>query len=143
MVVIKQLKEGSLEIFDAIRYLVAQLDKDYKPLSNRDIEEMLSSPNCFIFVAKTSRNAIVGMVTLIVYRIPYTKKAVLEDLVVDKKFRGQGIGTKLIKAVIAKAKKTGVFVIDFTSKPTRESANQLYKKLGFKPRETNAYRLTL
>lgn len=143
MVTIEQLKKGSPLAFDAIRHLVVLLDKDYKPLSNGDIKEMLGSPNCFIFVAKTSQNKIVGMATLIIYRIPYTKKAVLEDLVVDKKFRGQGLGTKLIKTVIAKAKKTGAFVIDFTSKPTRESANNLYKKLGFKQRETNAYRLNL
>lgn len=143
MVTIEQLKKGTFDIFDAIRHLVAQLDNDYKPLSNRDIKEMLDSPNCFIFVAKTSQNKIVGMATLVVYRIPYTKKAVLDDLVVDKKFRGQGIGTKLLKTVIAKAKKTGAFVIDFTSKPTRESANNLYKKLGFKQRETNIYRFDL
>lgn len=143
MVTIEQLKKGSSDTFDAIHHLVALLDKDYKPLLDKDIKEMLDSPNCFIFVAKTSQSKIVGMATLVVYRIPYTKKAVLEDLVVDKNFRGQGIGTKLIKTVIAKAKKTDAFVIDFTSRPTRESANNLYKKLGFKQRETNVYRLNL
>lgn len=142
MITIKQLKKSSPDIFDAIRRLTAQLDKDYKPLSDDDIKAMIAAKNCFIYVARF-QNKIVGMATLIVYRIPYTKKAILEDVVVDEKFRGQSIGTKLIKTAIAKAKKTGAYVIDFTSRPSRESANRLYKKLGFKKRETNAYRLSL
>ena len=142
MITVKQVKKGSPDIFDAIRSLTAQLDKDYKPLSDDDIKAMVTMDNCFIFVA-CFQDKIVGMATLIAYRIPYTKKAVLEDVVVDKQFRGQGIGTKLINTAIAKARKTGAFFIDFTSRPTRESANRLYKKLGFKIRETNVYRLLL
>ncbi|MDO8461045.1 MAG: GNAT family N-acetyltransferase, partial [bacterium] len=65
------------------------------------------------------------------------------DIVVDKEFRGQGIGTKLIKTAIVKARDADAFTIDFTSRPSRESANLLYKKLGFKQRETNVYRLEL
>ncbi len=139
-ITIEQVKKSSPDICNAIRSLTTQLDEDYKPLSDDDIKGMINSEGCFIFAAR-SQNKIVGMITLIIYRIPYTKKAVLEDVVVDEDFRGQGIGTKLIQTAIAKAKKTGAFIIDFTSRPNRESANRLYKKLGFKQRETNVYRL--
>lgn len=142
MITIKQLKKGSPDVFDAIRSLTAQLDKDYQPLSDDDIKAMINSKNCFLFVARF-QNKIVGMATLIVYRIPYIKKAILEDVVVDEKFRRQGIGTKLIETAIFKAKKAGAFFIDFTSRPNREEANRLYNKLGFKLRETNAYRRQL
>ena len=141
-IIIKQLKKSSPDICNAIRSLTTQLDEDYKPLSDDDIKGMINSEGCFIFAAH-SQNKIIGMATLIVYRIPYIKKAILEDVVVDEKFRGQGIGTKLIKTAIAKAKKEGAFTIGLTSRPNRESANHLYKKLGFKQKETNIYLLEL
>ncbi len=140
---IEQIKKYSPDVAESIHNLVKQLDDNYKPLSVQDIKDMLSSKNCFLVVAKNSQNKIVGMITLIIYRTPYTKKGILEDVVVDVDFRKQGIGTKLIQKAISKAKEEGVSSVHFTSKPSRESANQLYGKLGFKKRETNVYRLQL
>jgi ribosomal protein S18 acetylase RimI-like enzyme len=80
------------------------------------------------------------MILLLVYRIPYVRKAYLDDLVVDKAFRGKGLGTKLIEYVIAYAKSHGAAYLDFTSKPERAEGNRLYKELGFTLRETNVYR---
>lgn len=143
IITIEQVRKYSLTIFEAIHNLVKQLDKNYKPFSIQDMQNMLNSKDCFFFVARNSQNRTVGMITLIIYRIPYIKKGVLEDIVVDQKFRRQGIGTKLIETAVKKAKNEGAFVIDFTSRPTRLSANQLYKKLGFEQRKTNVYRLQL
>ena len=30
--------------------------------------------------------------------------------------------------------------VDLTSRPSREAANRLYQRLGFRPRQTNIYR---
>jgi ribosomal protein S18 acetylase RimI-like enzyme len=37
----------------------------------------------------------------------------------------------------------GCRTVDLTSRPSREAANRLYQRAGFKPRETNVYRLEL
>ena len=97
-----------------------------------------------VFVARELvNNKIVGMLTLIVYRIPVWKKGWIEDLVVDKDYRNKGIGTKLIKHAVKNAKALGVSSLNFTSSPQREDANRLYHKLGFKKRDTSVYEIEL
>jgi len=63
----------------------------------------------------------VGMLTLIIYRVPFGVRARIEDVVVDAAMRGKGIGEAL------------------TSNPKREAANRLYQRLGFKHWQTNIY----
>ena len=46
----------------------------------------------------------------------------------------------LTNAAAAEAQRQGVRSLDLTSRPSREAANALYRKLGFQLRETNVYR---
>jgi len=137
---IEQLTTFSSEDAEAIRQLAAKIGPNFKPLSDLDFQEMLASPTTHLFVARPPKGQIVGMVTLILYRIPYVKKAYIDDLVVDEAYRGQGIASELMKTVVVLAKDLGASHIDFTARPRRE-ANKLYEKLGFKKRDTNVYRL--
>jgi len=139
---IEQLKSANDAVVDQIKRLTALLGEGNRPLSGDDIESMLNSSCNFFFVAKNPEGKIVAMATLIVYRIPYVKKSIIEDVVVDKDSRGQGIGTNLISVLIKKAKAENVSYIDLTSRPSRQEGNKLYEKLGFKKRDTNVYRLT-
>jgi ribosomal protein S18 acetylase RimI-like enzyme len=45
--------------------------------------------------------------------------------------------------MIAHARALGCKTIELTSRPTREAANHLYRKLGFEIRDTNVYRFNL
>jgi ribosomal protein S18 acetylase RimI-like enzyme len=45
--------------------------------------------------------------------------------------------------LIALAREYDAEKIELTSNPKRTAANHLYRKLGFKLRETNHYRMTL
>jgi ribosomal protein S18 acetylase RimI-like enzyme len=60
--------------------------------------------------------------------------------VVDEAVRGQGVGAALNRAAIERAQRAGARTVDLTSRPTREAANRLYQRLGFRPRDTNVYR---
>lgn len=139
---IEQLKNSSADIVLQLNHLLTQLDKTAKPLSIEDVYEMVESLTNSLFVARDgiSKN-IIGMITLIVYRIPFTKKGILEDLVVDQVYRGKGIGATLMNHAIHKAREAGVSYLDFTSRPQREAANKLYERLGFQKRDTNVYRI--
>ena len=77
----------------------------------------------------------------IIYRIPYVKKAYLDDLIVDPEFRGHGIGSALMKHATNFSREKGAAYVDFTARPRREDSNGLYEKLGFKKRDTNVYRV--
>jgi GNAT superfamily N-acetyltransferase len=55
----------------------------------------------------------------------------LEDVYVDEKYRGQGIGSKLIQNIIETAKERNCYKLIATSRSTREQVHKLYKKFGF------------
>ena len=138
--IIEELKNFSPEMSDQIRALTRQIGTNFKELTDQDIKDMLSSTSNRLIVAQTG-GKIVGMVTLLLFRIPYTKKAYIDDLVVDGSFRGHGLGTQLMEKALATAKEWGAAYVDFTARPDRVAGNSLYEKLGFKKRDTNVYRL--
>lgn len=69
-------------------------------------------------------------------------RAHIEDVVTDENCRGKGIASSLLREAIDRANKIKAKTIDLTSRPEREAANRLYKKLGFVQRDTNVYRYT-
>lgn len=138
---IEQLTNFSPSDADAIRTLASQLGSYSKTLSDADLREMITSPMHTLLVAREKKEKkIVGMVMFVSYRIFYLKKAYIDDLVVSPDYRGKKIGSQLLMKAVALAEKSGAAYVDFTAHPKRDS-NKLYEKLGFKVRETNAYRL--
>lgn len=71
------------------------------------------------------------------------RQAVVEDMIVDEKYRGRGLGEKILLDLIKWAKGQGVEVVELTTNPKRIAANALYQKVGFKLHETNHYLLKL
>jgi len=55
----------------------------------------------------------------------------LEDVFVDEKMRGQGIGTALLNQVIAKAQELGCYKLVATSRYGRDEVHKMYEKRGF------------
>jgi ribosomal protein S18 acetylase RimI-like enzyme len=81
--------------------------------------------------------------TLVIFRTPTGSRAWIEDVVVDESARGQGAGEALVTEAVRLASDSGARTVDLTSRPSRESANRLYEKIGFQARETNVYRYDL
>ena len=56
----------------------------------------------------------------------------------------EGVQNKISTGLkIGSARDNGAITVDLTSRPSRESANRLYKRMGFEQRDTNVYRFTL
>src|SRR6185436_132613 len=128
---IEHITSFSPELAQDIRRLAKFVGNNYKELTDEDVREMITSSVTTILVAK-SEGRIVGMITVVVYRIPYIRKAYLDDLVVDEAYRGQGIGTMLLEEAVTYAKEKGAAYVDFTARPRRAESNGLYEKMGFK-----------
>jgi ribosomal protein S18 acetylase RimI-like enzyme len=64
----------------------------------------------------------------------------IEDVVVDEKWRGHGIGEALTQACLGFAQQAGCPQVMLTCNPGRTAANRLYQRMGFEPRTTNLYR---
>lgn len=129
-------------IVDAVTRLVPQLSRSAPPPTTEELGEVVASPASDLFIALDDGGTVVGMATLVTFRIPTGMRSWIEDVVVDETGRGQGIGMALTQAMIDRAVELGSRTVDLTSRPSREAANRMYQKIGFVPRETNLYRYT-
>ena len=127
------------DLVAAFQRLIPQLSKSNPAPTKDQLESIVSSDSSHLLIAKTD-GVIVGSLTLVIFRIPTGIRAWIEDVVVDADARGKGVGEALNVFALAEAKRQGATTVDLTSRPTREAANRLYQRLGFKVRETNVYR---
>lgn len=125
---------------ESVRGLVGQLSRSASAPSDAEVEAIVRSPASRLLLARDPSGTVVGMMTLAVFHIPTGVRAWVEDVVVDAGCRGQGIGAALIEAALELAERLGARTVDLTSRPGREDANRLYRRLGFVERETNVYR---
>jgi ribosomal protein S18 acetylase RimI-like enzyme len=126
---------------DEVAALVPQLSSSPPP----DLDQLgriVADPDTSLFLARDG-GALVGMLTLAVFTVPTGVRAWIEDVVVDDAARGSGVASALVEAALALADQRGARTVDLTSRPEREAANRLYRRLGFERRETNVYRHSL
>jgi ribosomal protein S18 acetylase RimI-like enzyme len=130
-------------LVEAVARLMPQLSSTAGPPTKEQLSEIVESPRSVLLLAETGSGQLVGMLTLVTYRIPTGLRAVIEDVVVDEDRRGLGVGSALVNEALAEAKARGARHVDLTSRPARVAANRLYMRLGFVKRDTNVYRHTL
>ncbi|MFV9551454.1 GNAT family N-acetyltransferase [Algibacter sp. PT7-4] len=139
---IYKLTEVTGQIELAFKNLIPQLSSSCVLPTKKDLEYIVNSENTILFVAEDA-GVVLGVLTLVFNRIPTGNKVWIEDVVVDKKARGKGVGKALVNFAIAYTSSKNINSINLTSSPERVAANKLYQKLGFVKRETNVYRLTI
>jgi ribosomal protein S18 acetylase RimI-like enzyme len=140
MINISELTETSSSVLQSINELLPQLSSSAQVISMDRLSELVESDNTIIFIGTDESGQILGMLSLIVMKIPTGNKAWIEDVVVDQSARGKGMGKALMNHALEKAKELAVKSVDLTSRPSREKANMLYQSLGYQIRETNVYR---
>ena len=138
------------ELVTAFERLVPHLSRSSPPPGKDDLAEMVGAPGTFVLVARLASDGesegsgdIVGTLTLVTFRIPTGMRAWIEDVIVDESAEGRGIGTALTERALELARAAGAKTVDLTSRPSREAANHLYRKVGFQLRDTNIYRYDL
>jgi ribosomal protein S18 acetylase RimI-like enzyme len=131
------------ELTEAFERLIPHLSRSNPPPTRDEVADLLASPVTSQFVARDDGGAIVGVATLVVFRIPTAVRAWIEDVVADPAAAGQGIGRALTEAMLDRARELGCRTVDLTSRPSREAANRLYQRAGFVARDTTVYRLEL
>jgi ribosomal protein S18 acetylase RimI-like enzyme len=151
----------------AIARLVPQLSSSAPPPTATELAAIVGSDATTLFVAELTDGSVadgsaaaaggpadgpghddgdargdrvVGSLTLALFRLPTGVRAWIEDVVVDERARGRGVGEALVQAALAQAAAAGATSVDLTSRPSREAANRLYQRLGFQARQTNVYR---
>jgi len=153
MIKIKLLKEDLSKYADKLNDLLHQLSPNSDPFIKEEFLEFYKDDDFYIFGAFDS-DELVGIATITFFATLSNLTAEIDDVVVDEKYRGRGISTLLIQKLLDTArglvkKNNKKLRISLTSRPSREEANHLYKKIGFRllaaatDGGTNYYRLVI
>ncbi len=128
------------ELVAAFRLLTPQLSRSAPAPGGHELAEMVRSPATVLLMARDGDKGLIGSLTLVLFRIPTGVRAWIEDVVVDNESRGRGVAEILCREALNRASAAGARTVDLTSRPSREAANRLYRRLGFVERDTNVYR---
>jgi ribosomal protein S18 acetylase RimI-like enzyme len=134
---VERVTRADDELVAALARLVPQLSPQRTPPGLAELEELVASGTS-LFVARDG-DAVLGMLTLVLYRVPTGLRGWIHDVVVDEDARGRGAGEALTRAALDHARAGGAATVHLTTRPQREAANRLYRRLGFEQHETNVY----
>ena len=79
--VISRANHASAELLNAFHNLIPQLTEKFTPITIEELNIIISSQATTIFTADIGGAGIVGLCTLVTFRIPTCTKAWIEDLV--------------------------------------------------------------
>jgi predicted N-acetyltransferase YhbS len=126
-----------LELYRQLSITTAPTELDRKPSLEdyrRVFARISAVPGLELLVAE-EEGEIAGSVVLFIAPnlshggLPW---ALVENVIVDQKYRRQGIGKLLMDYAIARAKEAGCYRIGLSSDKKRREAHQFYRALGFK-----------
>ena len=104
---------------------------------------MIRDRNCHCLVIEHDKK-IIGFGSIIIFLTPvHGHKGRIEDIIIHKDHRRQGLGKKLVQELIKIAKDKKIKSIHLTSSPKRVEARNLYKILGFEQHDTGVFVLNL
>jgi ribosomal protein S18 acetylase RimI-like enzyme len=135
---IERVTEADERLVEAIARLLPQLSAKRASPSVRELTELAAAPGTSLLVAFEDDN-VLGMLTLVLYRVPTGIRGWIHDVVVDEAARGRGVGGELTAEALRLAEQAGAVSVELTTRPQRAEANRLYQRLGFERRETNVY----
>ncbi len=147
MIDISVLTEYDGEVAAAMGELRQQLSArhDGSPIEREKIEELIESPYHDILLAMDENGKIVAMAIMSVVMSTLDRNAYLEDLVVDSKCRGRGVGGQMLEAIKDWGRQKGCRRLEFTSssREKKEGAAGFYESHGAELRQTNCFRVEL
>lgn len=132
-VIFESIKEDDFEELCSLFLEFATFEKLPERMINT-VEKMRSEKEYFQgFVVRENGNKIVGYVTFFHAYYTWTGKSLyMDDLYVREGFRGKGVGSELIKAVISYAKESGCNGLRWQVSNWNTNAINFYENLGAK-----------
>ncbi len=96
------------------------------PWSREAFLEMIEKEDARYYVAEADGEVVGGCGVLMI-----AGEGDITNVVIDKKYRNQGIGTKMLQYLIEDGYKNGLTAFTLEVRVSNESAIRLYEKLGF------------
>jgi ribosomal protein S18 acetylase RimI-like enzyme len=127
---VELVTEATDELVEAFARLVPQLSPGRAGPSLSELADVVAAPGTYVLVARDG-GAIVGTLTLLLYRIPTGPRGWIHDVVVDESARGRGAGAALVDEALRLAAEAGAASVHLTARAHREAAHRMYRRLGF------------
>jgi ribosomal protein S18 acetylase RimI-like enzyme len=127
---VERVTEATDELVAAFTRLLPQLTPGRAAPTLGELNAIASTPGTNLLVARDGE-AIVGTLTLLLYRIPSGSRGWIHDVVVDESARGRGAGAALVDEALRLAEAAGVASVHLTARAHREAAHRMYRRLGF------------
>ena len=138
-----QKNDITVQDLKALQTLLEQLTSSVPDLDIQSLQKIMNS-SIILTVRDTSRNnLLIGTGTLVFVQKMTLTHGIIQEVVVDKSYRGKGLGRKIMERLLYEGKCAEATFIELTSKPNRKEAHYLYQSMGFEKRDTNVYRLHL
>lgn len=108
-----------------------------EPLSDSYLaafEQIDIDPNHELIVAESNGEVVGTLHLMFLPSLSYQGglRAQIESVRVDRKCQNQGIGSRMMKWAIERAKARGAHLVQLTTHKSREDAHRFYDRLGFK-----------
>lgn len=134
------IRKATLKDIDELNKLLKSLfsqESEFKvdkKLQTKGLKKIISSKSLGdIFVLEKKQKVVAMVNVLYSYSTALGDRvATLEDMVVTKKYRQNGYGSKLLKSVLKQLEKDGIKRVTLLSDFDNIKAHRFYKKLGFK-----------
>ena len=113
--------------------------------ARRRLHNLLAKPDHAIWVAENPEGSVTGWIHVFVKQLLESEReAEIGGLVVDRKFRGQGVGKALVDRAERWARARRLKSVHLHSNIVRKDAHAFYQELGYKIVKTqSAYRKTV
>lgn len=91
----------------------------------------ISATGVKLFVEKDGKEVARAYLYLMTNDLHERPFGFMEDVMVDESLRGQGMGSEIVNALVAEAKKRNCYKIIATSRYSRPKVHELYQHLGW------------
>lgn len=100
--------------------------------SDKAVADFLANESCYLLIAATG-DEVVGSLNGYALTHPHRRQLqfLLYDIDVKESWRQRGIGSSLINAFVAEARKKGAFEVWVLTNQSNEAAMAMYRKCGF------------
>ena len=141
---IEAVTEATAEVHAALARLLPQLNPTLALPDRERIRALVADPDVTLLLARDGDD-VVGTATVIVYTTPFWLKARIDEVVVDGRARGRGVGEAIVSACLEVARRKGAELVELQSGrgPQRAAAHRLYLRMGFEVRDSDVFRFTL
>jgi ribosomal protein S18 acetylase RimI-like enzyme len=138
-IIIREARESDLLTIGNLTLELIEAMGDTEGIDIKLIAEncrnLLSEANSHILVAEIKR-VVVGFVNFTTRKTILHRglSGLIDELIIDKSYRGKGIGKQLLSGAIKKSRQLGCCEVEVSTEKTNTKAREFYRQCGFTER---------